>query len=231
MSPFPLTLALMKSSPSPMPSLLFLHVVGRYVCFCSPLPSLVCSLATVCNVALTGATRMEAGPCGAASWQGTEESKADKVWKGEVASCSPDGCQEPHICLWSMGTGSWCSTCTENQFQTSSLNKGEPYEILQRQISGWRFTAMMTSRTYCHPLTYGSHMQTQSITTKGVFIVSTFSQMCLYNSKYGKKSRRKDQRADVCRVHKCIWRLKKKAHKGAIKRRHLELIRHKCGDL
>lgn len=114
----------------------------------------------LCNVDLTGNTHGNRAMC-CHIWAGkrARESKAEKVTRG--ASCSPDDCQETHICLWSMGTGSWSSTCTENQFQTSSLNKEEPYEVLQRQISGW----VSQSRTYCQPPTYGSHMHTQSIKT------------------------------------------------------------------
>lgn len=40
-----------------------------------------------------------------------KESKAEKVTR--VVSFSFDDCQETHICLWSMCTGSWSSTCTE----------------------------------------------------------------------------------------------------------------------
>lgn len=114
----------------------------------------------LCNVGLTGNAHGNRAMC-CHIWAGKREreSKAEKVTR--VASCSSGDCQETHICLWSMGTGSWSSTCTENQFQTSSLNKEEPYEVLQRQISGW----VSQSRTYCQPPTYGSHMQTQSIKT------------------------------------------------------------------
>lgn len=124
--------------------------------FCASVPILF--VWQLCNVELTGNTHGN-GALRCHIWAGKREreNKAEKVTR--VASCSPDECQETHICLSSMGTGSWSSTCTENPFQTSSLNKEEPYEVLQRQISGW----VSQSRTYCQPPTYGGHMHTRSI--------------------------------------------------------------------
>ena len=41
---------------------------------------------------------MEAGTCGAVSWQGKErEREGEREWRGDLAR--PDGCQEAHICL------------------------------------------------------------------------------------------------------------------------------------
>lgn len=62
-------------------------------CLYSVLFQSLCPLASVCNAALEGS--MEAGTCGALSWR--------ERWGGG-ASCLPDGCQEAHICLWSMAT-------------------------------------------------------------------------------------------------------------------------------
>lgn len=140
----------------------------------------------LCNVDLTGDTHgNRALRCHIWAGKREQKSKAEKVTR--VASCSPDECQETHICLWSMGTGSWSSTCIENQFQTSSLNKEEPYEVLQRQISGW----VSQSRTYCQPPTYGSHMHTQSIKGSSpvlhITIIAT-----KYSNNYSQKSNRND---------------------------------------